>query len=74
MELELNDCLLTMCECQKACGLRSRTTIYKHIRTDPRFPKPVYIGPRTIRFRRSEVLAYISTLETTPPNWKIDRG
>lgn len=36
-------------------------------RTDPNFPAPVRLGPRSTRYRRSDVEAYVAALPAAAP-------
>ena len=40
----------------------SRPTLWRWRKGDPAFPQPVYIGPRAVRFKLSDVEAYIEHL------------
>ncbi|MFM5013648.1 helix-turn-helix transcriptional regulator [Aeromonas veronii] len=53
--------LLTQHETCKQLGI-SRPTLWRRRKDDPAFPQPVYIGPRAVRFKLSDVEAYIEHL------------
>ncbi len=42
-------------------GIQSRNTLHNKVQMDE-FPRPVRIGKRAVRFRESEVLAWIDDL------------
>ena len=42
---------------------KSASAVYDLLHRDPQFPKAVRIGPRSIRWWRSEVLDYLATRE-----------
>ena len=39
----------------------SRTTIYKLRERDPSFPEPLYVTPKAVRWRRSDILAWLES-------------
>lgn len=41
----------------------SLATLNRRLESNPDFPRPLVFGPRTLRFRRPEILAYIKTRE-----------
>lgn len=40
----------------------SRPTLWRRRKDDPAFPKPIFIGPRAVRFCLADVEAYIKHL------------
>jgi len=54
-----NERLITLDQLADRLGGIGRASIYRHIKTQPGFPKPVKVG-RLTRFRASEVDRYIS--------------
>jgi predicted DNA-binding transcriptional regulator AlpA len=56
------DRLLSITELMRAMGLRSRTSIYRQIKFDPDFPRPLKLGTRSVRFRRSDLANYMQCL------------
>ncbi|WP_081250399.1 helix-turn-helix transcriptional regulator [Aeromonas veronii] len=40
----------------------SRPTLWRRRKDDPAFPKPIFIGPRAVRFCLADVEAYIEHL------------
>ena len=40
----------------------SRPTLWRRRKDDPAFPKPLFIGPRAVRFCLADVEAYIEHL------------
>lgn len=40
----------------------SRPTLWRRRKDDPAFPKPLFIGPRAVRFCLADVEAYIQRL------------
>jgi predicted DNA-binding transcriptional regulator AlpA len=64
--------LLSITELMRAIGLRSRTSIYRQIKFDPDFPRPLKLGARSVRFRRSDVANYMQQLAT--PTAATDAG
>lgn len=55
------DRLLTYREVLRATGFRSRTTIWNHVR-DHSFPPPLRIGPNVVRWRASDISAWMGAL------------
>lgn len=53
------DRLLTRRDVEKWCQI-ARTTIYRLMRAD-QFPEPIRIGPRAVRWLRSEVEAWLAS-------------
>jgi predicted DNA-binding transcriptional regulator AlpA len=56
------DRLISMAELMRAIGMRSRTSIYRQIKFDPGFPRPLKLGSRSVRFQRSDVAHYMEHL------------
>ena len=59
----MNDRLIRRDEVQQMCGI-SRSELYRQV-ADGRFPRPVRVGLRAVRWRRSEVEAWIAGLPRT---------
>lgn len=57
----MTDRLLSTKEFRSALGGMSPSTMYRHIETEPGFPKPVKVGMLT-RFRESELTKYIDDI------------
>lgn len=55
------DRLLTYKDVLRATGFRSRTSIWNHVR-DRSFPPPLRLGPKVVRWRASDVSAWIAAL------------
>ena len=53
------DKLLTRPEVEKICRL-GRSALYRNMRQGD-FPLPIKIGPRAVRWRESEIEAYIAS-------------
>lgn len=53
--------LLTYQEVMRATGFRSRTSIWNHVR-DHSFPVPLRIGRSAIRWRASDITAWVAAL------------
>ncbi len=51
--------LVTVSQVSEALGI-ARSSVYKLLATDPDFPRPVRVGPRSPRFREAEVEAWIA--------------
>ena len=47
----------------------SRSTIYRH-KKEGRFPEPVRIGPRAVRWRYSDIIAHIESKSQESDNGK----
>jgi predicted DNA-binding transcriptional regulator AlpA len=56
------DRLISIAELMGAIGLKSRTSIYRQIKFDPEFPRPLKLGTRSVRFRRSDLAIYMQHL------------
>lgn len=56
-----NDQFLRRCEVEAKTGL-ARSTIYARMKSD--FPKPVSIGGNSVRWRLSDVLAWMDSCTT----------
>ena len=52
---------LTYADLMKLTGIRSRTTIFKRVQRGD-FPPPLELSHGVVRFRKSEVLAWIDSL------------
>jgi len=63
LPLPADDALLDRTEVASVlrCGV---STIGLRLRTDPRFPKPIYLSKRATRWRASSVRAYLAALQT----------
>lgn len=48
----------------------SESSIDRRLREDPDFPRPVRLGPHTVRWRLAEVLAYIDSLPLAEEEWR----
>ncbi|MCD1634204.1 AlpA family phage regulatory protein [Martelella mediterranea] len=48
----------------------SESSIDRRLREDLDFPRPVRLGPRTVRWRLAEVLAYIDSLPLAEEEWR----
>lgn len=57
----MSDTLLTYAEVLKLTGIRSRSTIFERVQRGE-FPAPLKISPGYVRFRESEILAWIDSL------------
>jgi prophage regulatory protein len=57
-ELHPGERLLRRSEVERITGL-SRSSIYQRNLTDPDWPKPIHIGPNTVAWVESEVMAWI---------------
>ncbi len=57
------DRLIRREEVQEMCGI-SRSEIYRQV-SEGRFPKPLKVGLRAVRWRRSEVEGWIDDLPRT---------
>lgn len=57
-----DDALISIRDFMKIAGFRSRTSIYRHVDNDPGFPRPVTIGTRSKRFRKSDVQRWMRGL------------
>ena len=53
------DRLLPLGEVMLQIGYRSRTSVYRDLKGDPRFPKPIYRG-RNVFFLASEAASYVT--------------
>ena len=53
--------LLTYQEVMRTTGFRSRTSIWNHVR-DHSFPAPLRIGRYAIRWRASDITAWVAAL------------
>lgn len=53
--------LLTYKEVMRATGFRSRTSIWNHVR-DHSFPAPLRIGRNAVRWRASDLAAWMAAL------------
>ena len=53
------DKLITIDQLAEALGGIGRSSVYRHIKNLPNFPKPVKVGAAT-RFRQSDVEIYIA--------------
>ena len=53
--------LMTSAEVQAACTI-SRTTVYRLVKSG-RFPRPVKVGERAIRWRTADVQGWLDTRE-----------
>jgi predicted DNA-binding transcriptional regulator AlpA len=56
------DRLVSISELMKAVGLRSRTSVYRYVKFDPNFPRPLRLGVRSVRFRKSDLAYYMQHL------------
>ena len=61
VHVEDTDRLLTYKEVMRATGFRSRTSIWNHVR-DHSFPPPLRIGRNVVRWRASDISAWMATL------------
>lgn len=63
MALPDDDALLDRTEVASVlrCGV---STIGHRLRTDPKFPRPIYLSARATRWRASAVRAYLAALQT----------
>lgn len=59
------DRLISIAELMGAIGLKSRTSIYRQIKFDPAFPRPLKLGTRSVRFRRSDLANYMQRLSNS---------
>ena len=59
------DRLIRREEVQEMCGI-SRSELYRQV-ADGRFPRPVRVGLRAVRWWQSEVEAWRDDLPRTPP-------
>ena len=59
----MNDILIRREEVERMCCI-SRSELYRQV-ADGRFPRPVRVGLRAVRWRRSEVEAWIDDLPRT---------
>lgn len=57
-----DDRLVCISELMKIVGLRSRTSVYRQIKFDPGFPRPLKLGTRSVRFRKSDLARYLQQL------------
>lgn len=57
--------LLTYQEVLRLTGIRSRATIWRHIRKGS-FPHPVNIGPGRLRWRKAEIDDWLNALPLHP--------
>jgi prophage regulatory protein len=55
--------LLTMRQVMQIAGFKSRTTIYRHVRAGC-MPQPCQVGLGRIRWRESDIAAWIAQLPT----------
>lgn len=55
------DRLLTYGKVQELTGIKSRTTIYEKVQRGE-FPAPLRLGKYFVRFKESEILAWIEAL------------
>ena len=60
---ELQPVLLRLPDLRTRFGL-SRTRVYRLIKSDPTFPKPISIGKRAIAFKFSDLSAWV---DAQPP-------
>jgi predicted DNA-binding transcriptional regulator AlpA len=58
----MDDQLVSFAELMKTVGLRSRTSVYRQIKFDPGFPRPLKLGTRAVRFRKSDLARYLQQL------------
>ena len=59
------DVLLTQHEVLRMTGFRSRTSIYRRTRAGT-FPAPLVLGNGAIRWRQSDLIAWIEALPKRP--------
>ena len=57
----MSENLLTYSEVLKLTGIRSRSTIFERVQRGE-FPAPLKLSPGYVRFRESEILAWIESL------------
>lgn len=53
---------LTMKDVLNYTGVKSPSTIYRRMKKDPDFPEPIAMGFGRIRFKFSEISAWMQTL------------
>ncbi len=58
----IDDRLVSIAELMETIGLRSRTSVYRQIKFDPGFPRPLKLGTRTVRFRKSDLARYLQQM------------
>lgn len=63
--MDFPDVLLTQREVLRMTGFRSRTSIYRRTRAGT-FPAPLVLGNGAIRWRQSDLLAWIEALPKRP--------
>lgn len=63
--MDFPDVLLTQREVLRMTGFRSRTSIYRRTRAGT-FPAPLVLGNGAIRWRQSDLMAWIETLPKRP--------
>ena len=61
-KLERQPLLIPRSELQLMLG-KSASSVYDLLHRDPQFPRAIRIGPRSVRWWRSEVLEYLATRE-----------
>jgi predicted DNA-binding transcriptional regulator AlpA len=59
------DRLISIAELMGAIGLKSRTSIYRQIKFAPEVPRPLKLGTRSVRFRRSDLANYVQRLSAS---------
>lgn len=57
----MSENLLTYAEVLKLTGIRSRSTIFERVQRGE-FPAPLKLSPGYVRFRESEILAWVESL------------
>ena len=57
----MSEPLLTYSEVLKLTGIRSRSTIFERVQRGE-FPAPLRLSPGYVRFRESEIIAWIDSL------------
>jgi len=57
----MSDTLLTYAEVLKLTGIRSRSTIFERVQRGT-FPAPLKLSRGYVRFRESEIIAWIDAL------------
>ena len=58
--IDPNDCLLRRQEVEARCGI-ARSTIYR-LMSEDRFPQPLRIGARAVRWSESEIVGWLASL------------
>ena len=57
-----NEITLLMTDKEVAAAMNvSRPTLWRWRKKVPNFPQPIKIGPRAVRYRRADIVAFVET-------------